>query len=216
MINTLSQNKVKIRIIIIFNNVNICFKISEKTNILYNKCTNSVNLVNNTYTKLILPYTIKNSKNKLFNLLIYSNNGYKGNAVTIYLTSTIIPHNKLFINNKLINANIVLKEKYINNTGIIDSLDTLYSTLYPSNPYILNGYYIYAIFVIAYLLFFFLISFSELLLLKNESIKRIIIYNFIMIAFIFGVAYIFNPKNLTIACNIPPYHVSCAFTPSTK
>ena len=193
------------------NNSTLCFSIknlSTNQDLSY-KCHNVVNFVNDALYTINFKTQIR-SKNQKFLFEAYSPNGTSLNSVTLWeLTNTNNKNNNLYLNGKLQKNNLYMLETYNNNYSFFQSLKMIYQKLYPKNPYLFKGRYIYLIILLYPIIIFILLVFSEFLLLYKKSIKNIIITNIIIGLVLFSMNYfINNTPNLNIGCYLQS--TSCA------
>lgn len=177
----------------------LLIKNTNTNNILYSKCQNSVNFVNNALYKMKFNNQ-PNSKNQKFLLKIFSTNGTSTNSVALWsFTNTNHKNNKLYINNKLQKNNLDIIQTYNNNYSFSQSLKVIYQKLYQKNPYFFKGRYIYLIVLLYPATLFILLTIFEFLFLYKKSIKNIIITNLIIGILLFSINYyVHGVQNLSI------------------
>ena len=166
---------------------------------LYFQCQNAVNFVNNDLYKISFQNQL-NSKNNKFQLQIYSKNATVNNSIALWaFTKTNTQNNKFYINGKLQKNVLDLVQRYNNNYSFSKSLNIIYQKLYPKNPYLFKGKYIYLIVLLYPIILFLLITLFEFLFLYNKSIKNIIITNLIIGLLLFSINYyVYSVQNLSI------------------
>ena len=183
------------------DNSNLCIvlkNVNTKTD-LYFQCQNAVNFVNNALYKISFQNQF-NSKNQKFQLQIYSKNATVNNSIALWaFTKTNTQNNKFYINGKLQKNVLDLVQRYNNNYSFSKSLNIIYQKLYPKNPYLFKGKYIYLIVLLYPIILFLLITLFEFLFLYNKSIKNIIITNLIIGLLLFSINYyVYSVQNLSI------------------
>ncbi len=192
------------------NNSLFCIKLKNITqnNIFYNKCIISTNFINNQNYTVQFPEQ-KNIKNNKILISIFSPNATANNAVTVFMYNNYLPGYQLYLNNTRLNYNIDFTQEYNLNYGFLKSINIIYHNLDSQNPYIIKGYYIYIFLFIYPIVFTILIFLLESYLLKDKSIKNIILTNIVLLLIFWMIIYYNNNlQDLIIGC----YNSQCVGT----